>query len=114
MIEREDLYQVLSHLDDVTPVKIKRFGDVLTVNITKVQDNDKVWGRALNEVQDTLIYPTNNVDILKIGFEPVQTKAQAKEAYKEYMDVKRFLAREEKRKLYIDAYKHNKKYPSVD
>ena len=95
----------LRSISNNIPIKIKRWGDVLTVYLTQVK-NDTIWARHYNEVQDTRIFPTQHVRILKIGSEEVQTKESYLEEFKIYKEYMKLKKHEEYKMLYRGAIRH--------
>lgn len=114
VIKKVDLFDVLNKTNISTPIKIKRFGDVLIVGIVRIDRFNKVWARNQFDTEDTLIYPSKNVKILRIGNLNVQDDVSYQKELKDAKEFHKHLRYEEKMKLLKDAYAHNLRYPNVD
>lgn len=103
MIKYHNIYEVLLKTDNNTPIKIKRWGgDLLTVYITHIK-NDIVWARHYNEQQDVRIFPTKQVEILKIGSNEVQSKADYDKDIEDILAYEKEKNIEFRKQMYRDA-----------
>lgn len=96
MIKHWDIECTLRQTHHLMPIRIQTREGTKIVYLTKVLKN--IWGRAQHDQQDTLLFPTKSITILKIGSENVQTKQEAQAEKKEYYSIMRQLACEKRKK----------------
>lgn len=114
MIHRVELYEVLLKTNISIPIKISRFGDILTVGIVRIDRYNKVWARNQYDTEDTLIYPSKHIKILRIGNLNVQDDVSYQKELKDAKDFYKHQLYEKRMALIKDAYIHNLKYPNVE
>ena len=109
MIKLDLLGQALLETNNLIPIKIIRDGEKLTVYITKATIEGKIWARHFNESQDTLIYPTKRVTIVKVGSKMVQTEDDYNRDKEDYFAYQREKEAKKIKANYASAKHHAKR-----
>ena len=108
MIKYYDIEAELNKTSGIIPIRIMYFGDLQTIYIERITTT-RVWGRHFAQPQSIKLFPNSNIEILKIGAQRVQSKAEFKQEKEDYYDMLSTIAGERKQQLYKDAYRHGKK-----